>query len=182
MFNAREITPKMAPTPRGDAEAFQLPELPTPHKDFIRHVSEHNAAINEIVAPYKDFENKLREGFARHPHHPAVQTANVNVVPVFVEDLSGLLRIRTRRLDDDALNQEYMMPLKSMDRKATGTPAVVESFREFKKNFDLFSESSLMDLDWSNVVAAGSSVVTPLIPVPHPHNSSKKALRYACTF
>lgn len=34
-----------------------------------------------------------------------------------------------------------------------------------------------MDLDWSNVVAAGSAVVTALLPVPAPHNESKRNLR-----
>lgn len=34
-----------------------------------------------------------------------------------------------------------------------------------------------MDLDWSNVVAAGSAVVTAILPVPAPHNESKRNLR-----
>lgn len=41
----------------------------------------------------------------------------------------------------------------------------------------LFSESSLVDLDWSNVIVAGSGVVTALLPVPAPHNESKRSLR-----
>lgn len=173
----------MALTPPDPAETFQLPNLPVPHKDFIRYVSKHgDARINDLIVPYKAFENKLREGFALHPHHPTIRNPNVNVVPVFVEDLNSLLRIQARSLDDDVANEEYMMPLKSKHRKATGTPAVVDSFRDFKKNFDLFSESSLIDLDWSNVVAAGSSVVTPLIPVPEKYNATKKALRYVLSF
>ncbi len=47
----------------------------------------------------------------------------------------------------------------------------------FKKDFPLFSESSLVDLDWSNVVAAGSSVVTPFLPAPDKFSTSKKAPR-----
>jgi hypothetical protein len=58
------------------------------------------------------------------------------------------------------------MPLNAEDRKNTGTPAVVSNIEEFRKNFALFCESSLSDLDWTNVVAAGSSVVTCLLPVP----------------
>jgi hypothetical protein len=53
----------------------------------------------------------------------------------------------------------------------------VQDVKEFQKNFALFSESSLVDLDWSNVVAAGSAVVTCLLPVPAKHNKSKKTLR-----
>jgi hypothetical protein len=49
--------------------------------------------------------------------------------------------------------------------------------KEFKNNFNLFSESSLVDLDWSNVVAAGSSVVTSLLPVmvSYPTHNGKTA-------
>jgi len=69
------------------------------------------------------------------------------------------------------------MPLQFKDRKLDGAPATVESLQDFKKNFNLFSESSLADLDWTNVVAAGSSVVTALLPVPDKYNTSKKSLR-----
>ena len=58
-----------------------------------------------------------------------------------------------------------------------GSPAIVEFIREFKNNLNVFSESSLVDLDWSNVVVAGSAVVTSLLAVPKEHASSKRALR-----
>jgi len=56
-------------------------------------------------------------------------------------------------------------------------PAVVSSFQEFQQNFNLFSESALADLDWSNVVAAGSAVTTALLPVPEKWRGSKRSLR-----
>ena len=67
--------------------------------------------------------------------------------------------------------------LRRPERNANGVPAVVGSIKDFKQNFDLFSESALVDMDWSNVVAAGSSVVTALLPVPEPYSGSKRALR-----
>lgn len=69
------------------------------------------------------------------------------------------------------------MPLKDEERKKSGSPAVVSSFKEFQKNFNLFSESSLIDLDWDNVVAAGSSVTTALLPVPEKWAGSKRSMR-----
>lgn len=54
---------------------------------------------------------------------------------------------------------------------------MVQDIKEFQHNFALFCESSLVDLDWSNVVAAGSSVVTCLLPVPSKYKDSKRALR-----
>lgn len=69
------------------------------------------------------------------------------------------------------------MPLNDVDRKPSGSPAVVSSFKDFQKNFNLFSESSLADLDWNNVVAAGSAVTTALLPVPEKWAGSKRSLR-----
>lgn len=161
---------------------FELPQIPVPHKDFVQYVVNHkNTSIKELVHPYNIFESKLREGFALHPNHPIVQDPNVNLVPIYACDdlFRNLLRAQARKLDDDIINQQYIMPLKPEDRKTSGTPVVVQSLKNFKRNFNLFSESSLIDLDWANVVAAGSSVVTPLTPVPEKYNSSKKALRYA---
>jgi hypothetical protein len=69
------------------------------------------------------------------------------------------------------------MPLTDADRKTSGSPAVVSSFKDFQNNFNLFSESSLADLDWKNVVAAGSAVTTALLPVPEKWAGSKRSLR-----
>lgn len=69
------------------------------------------------------------------------------------------------------------MPLKSKDRKKNGAPAVVASFKDFQQNFNLFSESALTDLDWNNVVAAGSAVTTALLPVPEKWAESKRSMR-----
>jgi hypothetical protein len=69
------------------------------------------------------------------------------------------------------------MTLKDKDRKKDRSPAIVSSFKDFQQNFNLFSESSLTDLDWSNVVAAGSAVTTALLPVPEKWAGSKRSLR-----
>jgi len=69
------------------------------------------------------------------------------------------------------------MPLSSKDRKAKGSPAVVTSTRDFRQNFSVFTENSLSEMDWNNVVCAGSAVTTSLIPVPDPYSSSKRSMR-----
>lgn len=160
-----------------DSEAFVLPKLPVPHKDFIPYLSGQRAEdIQRSVAPYNEYEAKLREGFAQHRDHESLQDPKVNAVPIF-DGNSEELRIRVRATDDQSLNEKYIMPLNARDRKPEGSNATVASIQDFKKNFNLFSESSLVDFDWSNVVAAGSSVVTALLPVPDKYNTSKKALR-----
>ncbi|KAL1645066.1 hypothetical protein SLS61_008499 [Didymella pomorum] len=132
--------------------------------------------MHELLAPYKDYDAKLREVFAQQPSHPAISKSNV--VPLFTGK-EGDVKIRARDLASESQEERerYLMPLAKKDRKRDGTPAIVQSFKEFQTNFQLFSESALVDMDWSNVVVAGSAVVTSLLPVPAKHNTSKRALR-----
>ena len=162
-----------------DEIAFTLPEVPVSHKDFVSYINKNSGKeISSLVGPYNEYEAKLREGFAQHRDHKAIQDLHVNAVPVFGVT-NDVLRIQRRNFDDESLDEKYIMPLSTSARKSDGAPAMVESMQDFRKNFNLFSESSLVDLDWSNVVAAGSAVVTPLLPVPKKHGTSKKAQRYA---
>ena len=152
-----------------------LPKLPATHSHFIPYLKNNpKTPLSALVKPYSDYEAKLREIFAQSRDDPLIQDPKVNVVPVF-EGHQQDLCIRARALDDDLENRKYIMPLK--DRKPDGAPGTVPSLDDFKQNFNLFSESSLVDLDWNNVVAAGSAVVTSLLPVSEPHNESKRALR-----
>ena len=163
--------------PPKDLGTFELPKTPVSHADFISHVTKPGVeGIQTLVKPFNAYEAKLREAFAQHRNHQALQDPYVNAVPIFGNE-KNVLRIQSRATDDPALNERYIMPLKKKNRKPDGAPATVESLHDFKKNFNLFSESSLVDLNWSNVVAAGSSVVTAMLPVPDKYNTSKKALR-----
>lgn len=156
---------------------IDLPSLPAEHAEWIPHVAnKSDKSLHDLIAPYKEYDSKLREIFAQQPDHPAVTKSNV--VPVFAGHEQDL-KVRARNLEKEteAESQCYLMPLKKADRKADGSPAVVQSLKEFQTNFQLFSESSLVDMDWSNVVVAGSAVVTSLLPVPEKHNTSKRALR-----
>ncbi|KIW62826.1 hypothetical protein PV04_10956 [Phialophora macrospora] len=157
--------------------AIELPPLPVPITDFVGYVNKHPkvpAGVAEAVEPFKAFENKLREVYAQHPDHPAA--VEKHLVPIFDNDI---LTVRARDLakESPAEKDKYLLPLSNDNRRKNGAPATVQSLKEFKTNFNLFSESSLVDLDWSNVVCAGSAVVTSLLPVDAPHNESKRALR-----
>ncbi|KAH4038762.1 hypothetical protein HBH98_061440 [Parastagonospora nodorum] len=156
---------------------IELPALPADHVDWISHVVSHqDTPLRELIAPYKEYDSKLREIFAQQPEHAAIATPHV--VPVFA-GREEELKIRARNIttESDAERQCYLMPLNKNDRRPTGAPAVVQSLKEFQTNFQLFSESALVDMDWSNVVVAGSAVVTSLLPVPEKHGGSKRALR-----
>lgn len=156
---------------------IRLPSLPVKYVDFISHVSKNpDKPMHEVIEPFKDYDAKMREIYAQQPHHPAV--SDHHAVPVF-QGLEGHVTIRARDLsiEREKERQCYIMPLDESSRKPTGSPAIVQSLKEFRTNFNIFSESALVDLDWSNVVVAGSAALTPLLTVPAEHAGSKRALR-----
>ncbi|KAK4939530.1 hypothetical protein LTR10_020239 [Elasticomyces elasticus] len=156
---------------------MELPPLPVPVSQFVNYVNKFpqtQAAVADAVQPFKNFESKLREVYAQHPKHPA---ATVNhLVSVFD---TAPLTVRARNLVQEAAaeKERFLLPLRDGYRKTNGSLATVKSAKEFRTNFNIFSESSLVDLDWSNVVVAGSGVATCLLPVVAPHDESKRALR-----
>ncbi|TVY42900.1 Uncharacterized protein LSUB1_G001614 [Lachnellula subtilissima] len=161
-------------------DPIQIPQLPSGSvKEFIPYMSKNpDKSMGEILEPYKAFEGELRKVYAQQPTHDAVKDGAVNLVPVF-DGHEQELKIRARSLvtESEGESSKYIMELKDEDRKPSGSPAVVSSFKHFQRNFNLFSESSLTEIDWSNVVAAGSAVTTSLLPVPEKWAGSKKSLR-----
>ena len=152
---------------------MELPSLPVPVSDFVTYVNKFaksQAGVAEAAQPFKAFEGKLREVYAQHPDHPAA-AAN-HLVPVF-NNTSITTRARDISNESPADKDKYLLSLPEDLRRKNGCLATVDSSKEFKTNFNVFSESSLVDLDWSNVVVAGSAVVTSLLPVNAPHNESK---------
>ncbi|KAF2021723.1 ankyrin repeat protein [Aaosphaeria arxii CBS 175.79] len=156
-----------------------LPNVPVKHADFITHVASNpDTSLAELLEPYKQYDAKLREVFAQEPTHPALDDPYLNIVPVF-NGKEEHVKVRARNLDSesDEEKERYVMALKQSARLPNGSNAIVQNLKEFQQNFSLFCESSLVDMDWSNVVAAGSSVVTCMLPVPEKYKASKRALR-----
>ncbi|CAG8970761.1 hypothetical protein HYALB_00001546 [Hymenoscyphus albidus] len=159
---------------------FHIPKLPTESVgDFVPYVSKHpDTPPTQLLEPYKAFESELRKIYAQEPTHEAVCAPNVNLVPIFNgHEKEITVRARSLETESEEEKAQFIMPLDHKERKMSGSPAVVTSFKEFQKNFNLFSESSLIDLDWDNVVAAGSSVTTSLLPVPGKWAGSKRSMR-----
>ncbi|KAL1954703.1 hypothetical protein VTO42DRAFT_807 [Malbranchea cinnamomea] len=162
------------------ASSWSFPSLPAKHSEFLSYVDSHpDTPVQELVKPYNEYDSVLRQIFAQEPSHPLLADNHVNIVPLYDANGSTDLRIRARDLASEPreIKEKYIMPLMDEDRRPHGSPAVVSTFKEFKTNFDLFSEGSLGDLDWSNVVVAGSAVVTALLPVPEEYRNSKRGLR-----
>jgi hypothetical protein len=156
-----------------------LPEVPVKHADFIPYlVSNSTKRLVDLLEPFKQYDAKLREVFAQEPDHPALADQHLNVLPVFNGHEKDV-KIHARDLSSESVEEKekYVMPLAASERRPNGSPAIVQDIKAFQKNFALFSESALVDLDWHNIVAAGSSVVTCLLPVPDEFAESKRSLR-----
>ena len=169
---------------------MEVPKVPVGMEDFIPYIDKGGQDIQKAMQPYREYESTLREMYAQDRDNAVLDDPYVNVVPLFGKH-DGQLKIYSRNLEAESDNEKdkYLLALPQegekqepndpaiIPRKADGDVAIVKSFRDFKTNFNVFSESALADLDWSNVIAAGSSAVTPLLPVPAPYNESKRALR-----
>ncbi|KAG4440717.1 hypothetical protein IFR05_003811 [Cadophora sp. M221] len=161
-------------------DPIEIPTLPTGSvKDFIPYLASNtDTPIATILEPFKKFEGELRKVYAQQPEHEVVKDGNVNLVPIFAGHEKELkIRARSLKTESDDEKSKYLMPLNDVHRRPSGSSAVVSSFKDFQTNFNLFSESSLADLDWNNVVAAGSAVTTALLPVPEKWAGSKRSLR-----
>lgn len=156
-----------------------LPEIPVPHAQLVNYLAEHpDTPMTELIEPYRKFESKLRHVYAQERTHDALKDPYINVLPVFTEDTPKILtRARNLEAETEEEKEKYIMALPKEKRRPHSSPAVVGSLKEFQHNFGVFSESSLAELNWNNVVAAGSSVVNTLMPVPKEYKTSKRALR-----
>jgi len=156
-----------------------LEPLPAPHEELVEFIANNaDKPMEEIMAPYRKYEAQLRNTFAQDRQNPALNDPMINVLPLFTSK-TEMITTRARNLDTETQKEKdsYIMALPPDKRRAHGSPATVGSLKEFQKNFSIFSEGSLADMDWSNVVAAGSSVVNCLVPVPAEFNTTKRKLR-----
>ncbi|KAK4239714.1 hypothetical protein C8A03DRAFT_32236 [Achaetomium macrosporum] len=156
-----------------------MPTPLVPLNGLVKYITQHpETPMVELMEPYRNYEAHLRQAFAQDSGNDLLKDPYVNVLPLFTEDTQHI-KIRARKLETESKEEtsKYIMPLPAEARRPDGSPAVVQSFKEFQHNFNVFSESSLVELDWNNVVAAGSSVVNTLLPVPDEYSRSKRGLR-----
>lgn len=156
-----------------------LPELPVTHEELAKYIADHpEQPVNQLIQPYREYESQLRTVYAQDRNNAVLEDPHLNVLPLFNEN-TKYIKTRARKLEAETEEEKskYIMPLPEEKRRADGSPATVGNFAEFQKNFNVFSESSLVDLKWDNVVAAGSSVVNCLLPVPKEFDTTKRKLR-----
>ncbi|KAJ6102464.1 hypothetical protein N7486_004891 [Penicillium sp. IBT 16267x] len=143
-----------------------LPVLPAKHANFLSYLQAHpKTPIQDLVNPYNVFDAAARRIYAQEPSHPLVKDNYANIVPLYNVAGSTDIQVRARDLASEGpeTKDKYILPLEDRTRRPS--------------ELAIFTENSLSELDWSNVVAAGSAVVTSALPVPEKHRGSKRALR-----
>lgn len=157
-----------------------LPPIPVKHNNFVQYIQAHpEAPLSDLVDPYNKFDAVARKIFAQNASHSSLEDNHANIAPLYDATGSTDIRVRARDLASESPEQKekYLLAVPDDKRRSNGSPAVVPTLAEFQNNFALFTEAALSDLDWSNVVAAGSAVVTSLLPVPEKYRNSKRGLR-----
>ncbi|EAU82414.1 ankyrin repeat protein [Coprinopsis cinerea okayama7 len=135
-------------------------------------------SLDDVLKPSIEDEAELRRYFASDRGNTRLSDPYVGLVDVF-DAPADIRQTRARVVVDEVdLSAKHVMPLKAADRRPEGAPAMVSDIDEFKKNWTVFTEGSLSQLkDWSNVVAAGGSVLACLTPLSDKNKESKRAIR-----
>ncbi|VDB96032.1 unnamed protein product [Peniophora sp. CBMAI 1063] len=129
--------------------------------------------LDAAVGPALEYEAELRRLFAQDRSNRRLSDPYVGLVDVFACD-PAVLDTQSRPTTND---KEHIFPLKPSERRASGTPALATSLAEFQRNWSIFTEGALSQLDWSNIVVAGGAVQACLAPLPEGADDSKKGLR-----
>ncbi|RIA84952.1 ankyrin repeat-containing domain protein [Glomus cerebriforme] len=139
--------------------------------------------INGIQKSLID-ESTYRQLFARQPedvdpsqllllHQPYLNLINVY-------ENKDIWKIKNRFFNNESGEDDgmYVMPLPKDKRLNQDDPAICLGGNEtFQKNWNLFTESSLSGLDWSNVFAAGGAVLSCLLPIPKEYDVGPRKIR-----
>ncbi|KAK6355467.1 hypothetical protein TWF696_004564 [Orbilia brochopaga] len=155
-----------------------LPSVPTAPGSFLSLIgANENKPLRDLVKPYLEYESKLRSLFAQDPSNPELADNLVGLVPIY-DGHDDKITIRSRDVSSESQEEQdrYIMPLEEGERSSSGDRAIVDE-ETFRKNFNAFTEGTLENLNWSHIVAAGSSVMTPILPVPSHENEDEDTLR-----
>lgn len=137
--------------------------------------------LDDVLRPSLVDEQELRKLFAQDKTNPRLDNPHVGLVDVFGPNTEVTRKTRARVVDssnEESLSGHYIMPLSDTQRRKDGDASMTTTFDEFKKNWSIFTEGSLSQLlNWNNVIAAGGSVLSALLPLSDKDKESKRAIR-----
>jgi hypothetical protein len=128
---------------------FAYPD-PTVSK-FLQQYETHPAvAIQEALKA----EAHFRHLFAQQPDHESVANPYVSLIKIFDHP------ILWRQQDMSSQSKhEIVMPLDEEKRRAAGECAITPGgINGFRRNWKIFTENILENINWNNVFAAGKCV------------------------
>ena len=109
-----------------------------------------SSPISAQLQEFYDFENELRQKFAAKEQ---ITDPYINLIPVFDGKVlsTGANKTKARKIDGNALEEQYISPLKPGKRKKDGEDSFVkDGLAGFKRNWDIFTEGALDSLNWYN--------------------------------
>ncbi|KAJ3047915.1 hypothetical protein HK097_011042 [Rhizophlyctis rosea] len=130
-------------------------------------VSQRKQLLSDVIAE----ENQYRKLFAQEPNNAKIKDPYVSLVPIHADE--SVWRAWGQQEDPASV----LMPLDSKLRAKAGTQMVADK-TEFLLNWRILTEGSLHFLDWSNIFAAGGSVLACLSPVPVEHDTPAACRNY----
>jgi len=141
-----------------------------------------DASLDQVLKPTLEYESELRKAFASARDSDKLKDPHVGLVDLFGEATPDAIRRSRPRVvsteDDEAFAAQYVMPLPAAKRRKEGEQCIVSTLDEFKKNWAVFTEGSLGQLlDWSNVVAAGGSVLSCIAPLSEQASKTRRNIR-----
>ncbi|KAH6867498.1 hypothetical protein BKA70DRAFT_402642 [Coprinopsis sp. MPI-PUGE-AT-0042] len=156
--------------------------MPQTKDDFLSCLSAlpsgPGVSLDDILKSSIEDEAELRRLWATDRTNTRLSDPYVGLVDMFSAP-EEIRKVRARVVaSDEDLAAKYVMPLEAEKRKAEGAPTMVADLDEFKENWAIFTEGSLSQLlDWTNVVAAGGSVLACFMPLDEKNKVSKRAIR-----
>ena len=134
--------------------------------------------LSPVLAPSLQDEAELRKLFAMDRANQRLSDPYVGLVDVFAAP-SAIRTARARVIaDENDRTARYVCTLQDNKRRAEGSPCMATDMETFRKSWNVFTEGALSQLtDWSNVIAAGGSVLGSLLPLPDSAAETKRSMR-----
>eukprot|EP01119_Soliformovum_irregulare_P017405 TRINITY_DN516_c0_g1_i3.p1 TRINITY_DN516_c0_g1~~TRINITY_DN516_c0_g1_i3.p1 ORF type:complete len:1681 (+),score=670.06 TRINITY_DN516_c0_g1_i3:13-5055(+) len=134
-------------------------------RDAQKDVKKEKQLLEKVI----EEENWYRELFARERDSKELQDPHLMLVPVLDNEAS----FRYQPLEEDV---PQVFPVDEALRKKAGDPIIVDR-KEFERNFKIFTERQLEELNWNNVFIAGGSVLACLQRLPEAFAQSNRTRR-----
>ncbi|KAF7971547.1 hypothetical protein HWV62_20866 [Athelia sp. TMB] len=146
---------------------------------FIEQISVSNPSLSldAVLERSALVEGRIRSLFATDRANDRLCDPYVGLVDVF-HGPRIMRTIRARKVENNAnFSTHHIMPLDQPNRRKDGDLSMVAATEDFQRNWTLFTEG-MLELNWSNVIAAGGSVLSCLSPLPERMVPSEDAIRH----